>query len=91
MKENISRNKSLSSYLIFSKSHVEQGNPCCHVVSVHSLVICALHDKVERLGEAEEEDDVDDGEGEHVSGDHGKDHRNKWTRELYGSIILGAL
>ena len=55
-------------------------------MSVHSLVICALHDKVERLGEAKEEDDVDDGEGEHVSGDHGEDHRNKWTRQLYGSF-----
>lgn len=49
-------------------------------MSVHSLLIRALHDEVERLGEAEEEDDVDDGEGEHVSGDHGEDHRDKWTR-----------
>ena len=60
-------------------------------MGVHSLVIRALHDKVERLGEAKEEDDVDDGEGEHVSGDHGKDHRNKWTRELYGSIFRGII
>ena len=59
---------------------MKQSDPCCHVVGVHALVIRALHDEVEGLREAEEEDDVDDGEGEHVSGDHGKDHRNKWTR-----------
>ena len=64
---------------------MEQGDPCCHVIGVHSLFICALHDEVECLGEAKEENDVDDGEGEHVTGDHGKDHRNKWTRQLYGS------
>ena len=58
---------------------MEQSNPCCHIIGVHSLLIRALHDEVECLGEAEQEDDVDDGEGEHVTCDHGEDHCDKWT------------
>ena len=58
---------------------MEQSNPCCHIIGVHSLFIRALHDEVECLGEAEQEDDVDDGEGEHVTCDHGEDHCDKWT------------
>ena len=65
---------------------MEQGNPCCHIVCIHPLCISALHDEVECLGETKQEDDVDDGEGEHVSCDHGEDHRNKRTRQLYGSV-----
>ena len=35
------------------------------------------------LRESEEEDDVDDGEGEHVARDHGEDHRHKGSRQLH--------
>ena len=35
------------------------------------------------LWESEEEDDVDDGEGEHVARDHGEDHRHKGSRQLH--------
>ena len=37
------------------------------------------------LWEAEEEDDVDDGEGEHVARDHREDHCHKGSRQLHGS------
>ena len=37
------------------------------------------------LWEAEEEDDVDDGEGEHVSRYHREDHRHERSRQLHGS------
>ena len=39
----------------------------------------------ERLGEAEQEDDVNDAEGEHVPHDHGVYHDNEWTRQLDGA------
>ena len=37
---------------------------------------------MERLGEAKEENDVDDGECEHVSRDHGEDHGDKGPGQL---------
>ena len=37
------------------------------------------------LREAKEEDDVDDGEGEHVPGDHGEDHGHEGPGELDGT------
>jgi len=39
----------------------------------------ALVDEVEGLREAEEEDDVDYGEGGHVAQDHAVDHRHERT------------
>ena len=42
----------------------------------------ALEDEEEGLGEAEEHDAVDDGEGEHVPGDHLEDHGDKRPRQL---------
>ena len=86
--DSLDMNKFIFCYLIFTKGHVKQSDPCCHVVGVHALVIRALHDEVEGLREAEEEDGVDDREGEHVSSDHGENHRHKWSRQLNGSAYL---
>ena len=36
----------------------------------------------ESLGETQETDGVDDGEGEHVSGDHLEDHRHEGSSQL---------
>ena len=80
--DSLDMNKFIFCYLIFTKGHVKQSDPCCHVVGVHALVIRALHDEVEGLREAEEEDDVDDREGEHVSSDHGEDHGDKGPGQL---------
>ena len=48
------------SYLILAKGHVEECDPGCVVVGVQTFVVHRLHDEVECLREAEEEDDVDD-------------------------------
>ena len=71
--------------LVFSQSHVEQSYPGGHVAPVHSILAGALHDVEEGLGEAKEEDDVDDGECEHVTSDHGEYHGHKWSSQLDSS------
>ena len=68
---------------------MEESDPGGHVASVHALLVCALHHEVECLGEPEQEDDVDDGEGEHVARDHGEDHCHEWSRQLDGSAVGG--
>ena len=55
------------------------------VRGVQTLVVHRLHDEVEGLREPEEEDDVDDREGEHVSRDHGEDHGDEGSRQFDGS------
>ena len=69
-------------HLILAKCHVEESNPGGVVRGVQTLVVHRLHDEVEGLREPEEEDDVDDREGEHVSRDHGKDHGDKGPGQL---------
>ena len=54
------------------------------VVSVQIGVLVRLDDEVEGLGEAKQTDPVDDGEGEHVAGDHLEDHGDKGSGELDG-------
>ena len=66
---------------------MEESDPGGHVASVHALLVCALHHEVECLGEPEQEDDVDDGEGEHVARDHGEDHCHEWPRQLDSSAM----
>ena len=66
---------------------MEEGNPGGHVARVHALLVRGLHHEVEGLGEPEQEDDVDDGEGEHVARDHREDHRHEWSRQLDGSAV----
>ena len=48
--------------------------PVCFLVT--------LQDEEEGLGEAEQHDAVDDGEGEHVAGDHLEDHGHKRPGQL---------
>ena len=74
-------------HLILPKRHVEESNPGGHVASVHALLVCALHHEVECLGEPEQEDDVDDGESEHVARDHREDHCHEWPRQLDSSAM----
>ena len=45
-------------------------------------LLVAFQDEEESLSEAEEHDAVDDGEGEHVPGDHLEDHGDKRPRQL---------
>ena len=61
---------------------MEESHPGGVVRGVQTLVVHRLHDEVEGLREPEEEDDVDDREGEHVSRDHGKDHGDKGPGQL---------
>ncbi len=49
------------------------------------LLVTIANHVVEGLAEAEEDDDVDDGEGEHVSRDHAEHHRHERTRQLDGA------
>ena len=63
---------------------MEESDPGGHVASVHALLVCALHHEVECLGEPEQEDDVDDGECEHVSCDHGEYHGHKRSGQFDG-------
>jgi hypothetical protein len=60
---------------------VKESNPSCVILPVQIRVLVALVDEVEGLREAEEEDDVDDGEGGHVTQDHAVDHRHEGTRQ----------
>ena len=66
-------------YVILSERHVKESNPRRVILAVQIRVLVALVDKIEGLREAEEEDDVDDGEGGHVSQDHAVDHRHERT------------
>ena len=61
---------------------MEQGDPGGGVGGVHVVFLPVLQHEEERLGETEEEDDVDDRECEHVSGDHGEDHGNEWSSQF---------
>ena len=45
-------------------------------------LIVAFQDEEEGLSEAKEHDAVDDGEGEHVPGDHLEDHGDKRPGQL---------
>ena len=45
-------------------------------------LLVTLQDEEEGLGEAEQHDAVDDGEGEHVAGDHLEDHGHKGPGQL---------
>ena len=54
------------------------------IVLVKIRVLVRLHHEVEGLGEAKQTDPVDDGEGEHVAGDHLEDHGDKGSGELDG-------
>ena len=47
-----------------------------------ALLGIAFQYEKEGLGEAEQEDDVNDAEGEHVPHDHGVYHDNERTRQL---------
>ena len=73
-----------SANLIFSERHVEQSYPGGRVAVVHTVLLPSLQHEEEGLGEAEEEDDVDDGEGEHVSSDHGEDHGHEGSCQFDG-------
>ena len=57
-------------YLILAEGHVEERHPGCVVLLEQLALVVSLHDEVKGLREAEEEDDIDDREGEHVSSDH---------------------
>ena len=72
----------LDCHLVLAKCHVEESHPGGVVRGVQALVVHRLHDEVEGLREPEEEDDVDDREGEHVSRDHGEDHGDKGPGQL---------
>ena len=61
---------------------MEQGDPGGGVGGVHVVLLPVLQHEEERLGETEEEDDVDDRECEHISGDHGEDHGNEWSSQF---------
>ncbi len=58
---------------------MEESNPRRVILPVQVRVLVALVDEVEGLREAEEEDDVDYGEGGHVAQDHAVDHRHERT------------
>ena len=64
---------------------MEQSYPGGGVAVVHTLLLSTLQHEEEGLGEAEQEDDVDDGECEHVSRDHGEDHGDEGSRQFDGS------
>ena len=64
---------------------MEQSYPGGGVAVVHTVLLSALQHEEEGLGEAEQEDDVDDGECEHVSCDHGEDHGHKGSGQFDGS------
>ena len=51
---------------------------------VLARVLGRLLQCVEGLGEPEQDDDVDDAEGEHVSRDHAEDHRHEGSGQLDG-------
>ena len=70
--------------LIFSERHVEQSYPGGGVAVVHTVLLSTLQHEEEGLGEPEQEDDVDDGECEHVSCDHGEYHGHKWSGQFDG-------
>ena len=61
---------------------MEEGHPGGVVLGIETVGVRGLHDEEEGLGESEEEDDVDDGEGEHVAGDHLEDHGHKGPGQL---------
>ena len=75
-----------AAYRVFAQGHVEHADPGGVVaLVVLSRVLGRLLEGVEGLGEAEENDDVDDAEGEHVSGDHAEDHGHKGPGQFDGS------
>ena len=73
-----------SANLIFSERHVEQSYPGGRVAVVHTVLLSTLQHEEEGLGEPEQEDDVDDGECEHVSCDHGEYHGHKRSGQFDG-------
>ena len=67
---------------------MKEADPRQVVVRPQSALLgIAFQYEKEGLGEAEQEDDVNDAEGEHVSHDHGVYHDNERTRQLDGAEI----
>ena len=65
---------------------MEQSHPCGVVVPEESRILESSLHEVEGLGEPEQDDDVDDGEGEHVARDHAEDHGHEGASQFDGSI-----
>ena len=63
---------------------MEQSDPGGRVAVVHTVLLPTLQHEEEGLGEAEQEDDVDDGECEHVSCDHGEYHGHERSCQFDG-------
>ena len=52
------------------------------ILLIQLRVLVAFNDEEESLGETQETDGVDDGEGEHVPGHHLEDHRHEGSSQL---------
>ena len=72
-------------YTVLSQGHVKQSNPCGVISLKQPWGVNALLEEIEGLGESKQDDDVDDGEGEHVSSDHAEDHGHKRPGQLDGT------
>lgn len=65
---------------------MEQSNPSGVIALKQSWLVNAFLEEEEGLGESKEDDNVDDGEGKHVSGDHAEDHRHKRSGQLDSTV-----
>ena len=77
--------RSKHSIIVVTQGHVEQTDPSGVVLGIQVSVLVGLDDEEESLAEAKEADGVDDGEGEHVPGDHLEDHGDEGPGELDGA------
>ena len=64
---------SINGYIVGSHGPLKEQHP-------NAVVIAVLEEEVERLCEREQHHRVNDGERQHISGDHAVDHRNERTR-----------
>lgn len=75
-------------HIIIAECGLEQAHPSARIRSVWRFldVLVALVEEEVRLREAEEHDDINDGEGKHVTSNHGINHRNERSSQPNGTL-----
>lgn len=74
-------------YIIITERCLKQTHPCAEVSTVGCLfdVLMALVEEEISLRKAKQHDDINDGEGKHVTSNHGINHCNERSGQSDGA------
>lgn len=77
----------LKHYIVIAQGRLKQSHPGAKISVIRSVLNfwMSFVEEVISLGETEENDYIDDGEGEHVTGDHREYHGYEGSSKTNGS------